>query len=91
MEIQLIIPDDVAATLRNSGDLSRRALEALALEGYKSGDLTEYQVRSMLGLESRFDLHGFLKAHGVFFDYSPEDLAREEETSRKLLTARTRQ
>lgn len=92
MEIHLTIPDDVAATLQgNGGDLSRRALEALALEGYKSGELTEHQVRLMLGFESRFDVHGFLKSHGVFFTYSPDDLAHEEETSRKLLAARAQQ
>jgi hypothetical protein len=91
MEIRLTIPDDIAAGLQTGGDLSRRALEALALEGYKSGELTEYQLRTMLGFENRFEVHGFLKSHGVFFDYSPEDLAREEETSRKLLAARAKQ
>ena len=91
MEIQFTIPGEVAVALQGGGDLSRRALEALALEGYKSGELTEYQVRVMLGLRSRFDVHGFLKSHGVFLDYSAEDLAREEEASRKLFAARSTQ
>lgn len=91
MEIRLNIPDDIAAGLQAGGDLSRRALEALALDGYKSGELTEYQVRTMLGLATRFDVHAFLKSHSVFFEYSPEDLAREAETSRELFASRARQ
>jgi Uncharacterised protein family (UPF0175) len=91
MEIRLNIPDDIAAGLQAGGDLSRRALEALALGAYKSGELTEYQIRTMLGLATRFDVHAFLKSHGVFFEYSPEDLAREAETSRALFASRARE
>lgn len=66
-------------------------MEALAVEGYKSGELTEYQVRTMLGFETRFEVHGFLKSRGVYFEYSQEDLAYEEETSRRLFAARSGQ
>jgi hypothetical protein len=45
------MPDDVAERLAVAGgDLSRRALEALALEGYREQALTLYQVLEMLGL-----------------------------------------
>ena len=45
MEITLRIPDDVARRLSDaSGDVSRRALEALALEGYRDRILTLYQI-----------------------------------------------
>jgi len=41
MEITLRIPDDVAKRLSaGGGDVSRRALEALALEGYRDQTLT---------------------------------------------------
>ncbi len=50
MEIMLRIPDDVAKLLSAAGgDLSRRALEALALEGYRDQTLTLYQISEMLG------------------------------------------
>jgi hypothetical protein len=33
---------------------ARAALEALALEGYRSERLSEYDVRQLLGFETRF-------------------------------------
>jgi hypothetical protein len=42
MDVQLQIPDDVARVIQNQQpDLSRAALEALALEGYRSERLSE--------------------------------------------------
>ena len=50
MELTVEIPDDLAGRLNAAGgDLSRRALEGLALEEYKSGHLTEDALRRMLG------------------------------------------
>ena len=40
-------------------------LEAIAIEGYRSGALTEHQVQRLLGLDSRFEVHGLLKEHHV--------------------------
>jgi hypothetical protein len=49
MEVILRIPDDVAKRLSAAGgDVSRRALEALALEGYREQTLTLYRVSEML-------------------------------------------
>lgn len=65
MEVTLRIPDDVAKRLSASGeDVSRRALEALALEGYREQALTLYQVSEMLGL-SRVETEDFLGQHHV--------------------------
>ena len=65
MEVTLHIPDDVAKQLSASGgDLSRRAIEALALEGYREQNLTLYQVSEMLGL-SRIEAEDFLGQHNV--------------------------
>ena len=85
MELTLHIPDDVARRLTAAGsDLSRRALEALALEEYKAGRLTEPQIRQLLGFETRADLDGFLKAHEVWLNYTLEDLQRERAALRRL-------
>jgi hypothetical protein len=43
------------------GDLPRRALETLALEGYRFGALTLAQLRRMLGFETRMEADAFLK------------------------------
>ncbi len=88
MEVRVMLPDDVAASLQSLGDLSRRVLESLAIEGARAGTLTPYQVQRMLGFSNRFEVDGFLKSHGVLFDYSPEELAREMETIRRLQQAR---
>jgi len=79
------IPDDVAERLKAAGgDLSRRALEAFALEEYKRGQLTKPELRRLLGFATRNALDGFLKAHGVFESYSLDDLARERSDLERL-------
>lgn len=90
MEITLTIPDEVAAGIQNGSKLpvSRKLLEMAALEGYKSGLLTLAQIQAMLGFESRFELDGFLKDHGVLFQYSPEEIEEELATIRTLREAR---
>ena len=64
--------------------LSRAALEAIALEGYRERKLTAAQLRRMLGYQSRMEVNGFLKDHGVELDYTIEDLERDRETHRRL-------
>ncbi len=78
MQLTIDIPDDLAERLKAAGgDLSRRAIEAFALEEYKRGQLTKAQLRRLLGLGTRDALDGFLKAHDLFESYSLDDLARE--------------
>jgi len=85
VEVKLHIPDDVAERLAAAGsDLSRRALEAFALEEYKAGRLNEAQLRQLLGLTTRDALDGFLKAHEVWLNYTQEDLERERAALRRL-------
>ena len=78
MNVTVEIPDDLADQMRADGsDLSRRALEGLALEEYRTGRLTEYQLRRLLGFETRYELDGFLKAHQIWADVTIEDLRQE--------------
>ena len=78
MEITLRIPDDVAKRLSaTGGDLSRRALEALALEGYRDQTLTLYQISEMLDL-SRVETEDFLGRRLVpLSEINEADLDRE--------------
>jgi predicted HTH domain antitoxin len=65
MEVTLHIPDEIAKRLSSAGaDVSRRALEAIALEGYREQALTLYQVSELLGL-SRVETEDFLGRHHV--------------------------
>ena len=85
MQITLELPDDVAQSLEAQvKNLPRALLESFALEGYRSGKLTEEQVRKILGYGTRMQVDGFLKERGVYLDYSPEDLDRETEASREF-------
>ena len=81
MDVQLQIPDDVARiTQSDQPDLSRAAVEALALEGYRSERLSETQVRRLLGLRTRMQVHAFLKAHNVYLNYSIDELEHDLES-----------
>jgi hypothetical protein len=66
MRVSLDLPDDISAALEERWrDIPRHAIEALAVEGYRTGALPENQVRRLLGFESRFDMHALLKEHRV--------------------------
>ena len=85
MELTVRIPDDLARSMSASGgDLSRRALEALALEEFKSGHITKPELRRLLGFGTRYRLDGFLKSHGVYEDYTMEDFDRDRDALRQL-------
>jgi predicted HTH domain antitoxin len=80
MEIRVKLPGDLAQR-PNPG---REALEALVIEGYRSGKLSHYQASQLLGL-SRFQFDGFLKQRNIFdHAYSVEDLEQDEETLRRF-------
>jgi len=84
MRITVEIPDEFAATLAPPGlDPARLALEAIGLEAYRRGRLTGYQLRTLLGIPSRYQLDGFLKEHQVY-DYTIEDFEKDLATIREL-------
>ena len=73
MQITVELPDDIA----RHPDPGREALEALAIEGYRSEKLTHHQAARLLGL-TRFEFDGFLKDRQVYdHAYSFEDLERD--------------
>ncbi len=74
MQITVQLPDDLA----QRPDPAREALEAFAIEGYRSGALSAYQTRLLLGFETRYELEGFFKTHQVWdYAYSEEDLDKD--------------
>jgi hypothetical protein len=85
MNVTVQIPDDLATRLTaTGGDLSRRALEALAAEEYKRGRLTKPELQRLLGIETSFQLDGFLKDHDVWIEYTLEDAERERRSFERL-------
>ncbi len=78
MKVTVELPEDVAAGLAaNQREVARVLLESAALEGYRSKSLTEEQVRRMLGLATRIQVHEFLKQHGVPLQYSVDDFQHD--------------
>jgi predicted HTH domain antitoxin len=87
MSVTIELPEEIEQQLETEwGNLPRRALEAVALEGYRSGVLTLAQLRRMLEFETRMEADAFLKQHGVYLEYSVEDLKRDRETLDRALS-----
>lgn len=70
--------------------LSPSEAEGKVLEAYKSGDLSEEQVRRLLGLKSRFDVHALLKQRGMYLNYSLEDWDEDVKFSESWLSSSRR-
>jgi predicted HTH domain antitoxin len=80
MKITVELPDDVA----QRPDPGREALEALAIEGYRSGALTHYEASHLLQL-SRLEFEGLLKRRNIdAHAYDVEDLEQDLETLARL-------
>jgi hypothetical protein len=74
MQIILELPDDLA----QHPNPAREALEALAIEGYRSGAFSAYQTRLLLGFETRDEFDGFLKRHEIWdHAYSTQDMEKD--------------
>jgi hypothetical protein len=85
MNLTIQIPDEIAVRLSaTDGDLSRRALEALLAEEYRHDRLTKPELQQLLGIETSFDLDGFLKAHDIWIEYTREDAERERQSLQRL-------
>jgi predicted HTH domain antitoxin len=88
MVLTLELPDSIAQALSVPGgaDLSRKALEALAIEGFREKKLSQYQVGQLLGL-SRIEAEDLLARHADLYDYDPAELHREADCLASLSTA----
>jgi len=85
MRVTIQLPDDISEALAEQwDDVTRRSLEAIAVEAYRTGALTDAQVRRLLGLASRFQVHALLKEHHVPLRYTTADLEEDLEAQREL-------
>lgn len=82
MQVRLDVPEEIAKQFAGEpGGVTRAALEALAIEGVRSGKLTVHQARQMLGITSRYEMDGFLKEHGVLLPITMEDVVTDTNTA----------
>ena len=85
MQVTIQFPEDISAALEEQwDDVPRRSLEAVAVEGYRTGALNEAQVRRLLGLDTRFQVHALLKQHHVALHYTSADIEDDLRAQREL-------
>ena len=77
MNVAVELPDDIARQLETVWhDVPRRVLEAIAVEGYRSGALTHEQVQRLLNL-SWWETEAFLKERQAYLHYDEADLEQD--------------
>jgi len=82
MLVQFDVPEEMARQFAaEPGGIARAAAAALAVEGVRSGKLTVYQARQMLGIGSRYEMDGYLKAHGVLLPDTVGQVVADSETA----------
>ena len=85
MEVTMRLPNDIYESLKSRwDDVPRHALEALAAEAYRSGALTETQVKRLLAFETRFQVHALLKEHRVPYRFSGAEIESDLDAHRDL-------
>lgn len=85
MQVTLEVPEELARLFgTGSASLSRAALEALALEGLRSGKITVAQARKLLGIASRNEMDGFLKSHDVLLPLTIGTVEQDAETAKRF-------
>jgi predicted HTH domain antitoxin len=84
-QLTIELPDELSEWLTASGqDLSRAALEAIAIEAYRENKLSTGQMRRLLGYRTRMQVHELLKEHGVYLHYDLTDLNHDRQTGDSL-------
>ena len=85
MHISIDLPDDLVARLQEHwGDLSGRALEAVAVAAYRDGILSAADVGRLLGHTSRWETERFLNDRRAFLEYSEDDADRDTDALRHI-------
>ncbi|MEC4816031.1 MAG: UPF0175 family protein [Scytonema sp. PMC 1069.18] len=85
MQIQIVLPDDIAHSLEMKwGNLELKFLEMLVLEAYLEGSIGVGKVRELLGFSTRLEVDAFLKAKGVDLQYDEHDFEGDRQTHKQL-------
>ena len=87
MHVTVEIPDALVPQVRQAvgDDLARAAVEGYALEGYRTGALSRFEVQQLLGLDNRWDTERWLGRRGARLNYTLADLESDRQTLDQLL------
>jgi predicted HTH domain antitoxin len=78
MNITIPIPSDIEPRLQvHLGSLSQKALEAVAVEAYRSKLISAAEVQRMLQMPSRLATDALLKEHGDYLHYTEADIEQD--------------
>ena len=78
MDITINIPSDIEPRLQSHlGSLSQKALEAIAVEAYRSKLINVAEVQRMLQIPSRLATDALLKEYGAYLHYTEADLEQD--------------
>jgi predicted HTH domain antitoxin len=86
MSVTIDLPEEIEQQLEAEwGNLPRRTLEALAVEGYKDEALSAGQVAEMLNL-SLSETEAFLRQRGVELHYTADDFKQDMAANERALS-----
>jgi len=85
MKVAISLPDHLAQRLsaEDAPDLPRRVLEAVAAQGYRDGQLTLGDVRTLLDFETRMQTERFLNQKGAFLRQSRSELEQDLQSAER--------
>lgn len=85
VEVTVKLPENVARSFgATPEDISRHLLEDAAIEGYRTGRLSQRQVGEMLGLDY-WQTESFLTEHQVALNYTATDLEADRAALHRIL------
>lgn len=92
MQVTIDIPEDLGPAVREMlGDNPGRALlERLAIEGYRSGELTRLHVQRLLGFADRWETERWLGRQGAAVAYGEAERQADRQTLDDLMGPATR-
>jgi len=85
MQITVEVPDELVQKLdQTEENLSRRLLEVMIADAYRSDKISTAEVRQILQLPSRLTVHLFLKQMGVYLNYNEAELEQDLQTLKEF-------
>ena len=85
MDISIVIPEEIASRMEKKEDIHSFAREAVAIEAYRKGIITEAEVQNLLGFSHRFETDAFLKKVKAYIEYDEAALQTDIDNIQKVL------
>jgi predicted HTH domain antitoxin len=87
MQITIYIPEEIGQKLQTEwGNLSRKALELIAIQAYREEVMTSAEVQELLDFSSRWETEEFLQSSRAYLNYTESDLEEDIENIETLLS-----